>query len=146
MTYACEVPTWRLYERSTHPYSTHDIAARLSFALLRGLSFLVVPRSHPQETVRVLDTTPTLADAGCPLWLLPPKYTTVPLLPVGDAAASYHVMQSPGVNEATLMVDDAGRIVTGTEEDVACVRAAPRHRNPAYPGASHTWFLIRPTL
>lgn len=85
----------------------------------------------------MLDTTPTLADAGCPLWLLPPKYTTVPLLPVGDAAASYHVMQSPGVNEATLMVDDAGRLVTGTEEDVACVRAAPRHRNPAYPGASH---------
>ena len=66
----------------------------------------------PYSQVRVLDTTPTLAGAGCPLWVLPPQYTTVPLLPVGDTAAAYHVMQSPGGAEPTLTVDAAGRVVT----------------------------------
>jgi hypothetical protein len=70
------------------------------------------PNPNPYSQVRVLDTTPTLAGAGCPLWVLPPQYTTVPLLPVGDTAAAYHVMQSPGGAEPTLTVDAAGRVVT----------------------------------
>jgi hypothetical protein len=91
-------------------------------------------------SVTVVDPLPTFMD---PPMLLPPEYTSAPLFPVGHGTATYHVVQDQTVDEPVMMIDEQGRLITGTRADVACTRAVPHIGSSAYMGPSTIVNCIR---
>lgn len=71
---------------------------------------------HLSQKIQVVDTIPTLIGSVCPTWLLPPNYTSVPVLPIDNEAAIYRIMQVPARN-----------IKISREIEVRLVSAFARH-------------------